>query len=253
MGFAKRLGSTWYMVIHPDSSKAADHGQTSQLNFTLHSGSDDSEVARILTGQVVRRERPRQAGAPRSNVGGVHNGQRMAGLQVVEHDQTLDGGRLARKLRVHLDSVGRYSWDRAGEKDHSGRGLWSEAASEATDKPDTQVYVTNTGKKYHTAICRYLSKSMIPISLSEARARYEPCSVCSPPISDRSGTASTAPSATAAPRAPPETAVTVYVTRTGSKYHRAGCRYLSKSSTPMKLPDASRRYGACSVCKPPRQ
>lgn len=47
---------------------------------------------------------------------------------------------------------------------------------------DTIVYVTKTGDKYHIAGCRYLSKSMIPMSLSEASLRYSPCSVCKPPI-----------------------------------------------------------------------
>jgi len=45
---------------------------------------------------------------------------------------------------------------------------------------------------------------------------------------------------------------TVYITRTGSKYHRPGCRYLSKSKIPMTLNDAKQHYGPCSVCKPPR-
>ncbi len=43
------------------------------------------------------------------------------------------------------------------------------------------VYITRTGSKYHRSGCRYLSKSMIPISLSEAKANYGPCSVCNPP------------------------------------------------------------------------
>ena len=42
---------------------------------------------------------------------------------------------------------------------------------------------------------------------------------------------------------------TVYVTDTGSKYHRAGCRYLKKSQIPMSLSEAKRQgYTACSVC-----
>jgi hypothetical protein len=44
---------------------------------------------------------------------------------------------------------------------------------------------------------------------------------------------------------------TVYATKTGSKYHAAGCRSLSKSKIPMKLSDAAQKYGACSICKPP--
>lgn len=45
---------------------------------------------------------------------------------------------------------------------------------------------------------------------------------------------------------------TVYITRTGSKYHRAGCRYLSRSQLPVDLGDAKRYYLPCSVCNPPR-
>jgi len=44
------------------------------------------------------------------------------------------------------------------------------------------VYITKTGKKYHTASCRYLSKSKITISLKDAKSNgYTPCSVCKPP------------------------------------------------------------------------
>lgn len=51
---------------------------------------------------------------------------------------------------------------------------------------------------------------------------------------------------------PPDSAdVTVYVTRTGSKYHQSGCSYLSKSQIPMKLSEAKARYGPCSRCRPP--
>jgi hypothetical protein len=46
---------------------------------------------------------------------------------------------------------------------------------------------------------------------------------------------------------------TVYVTRTGKKYHRDGCRYLRSSRIPVSLKDAKDRgYTPCSVCKPPR-
>ena len=47
--------------------------------------------------------------------------------------------------------------------------------------------------------------------------------------------------------------IVVYVTRTGEKYHRGGCRYLSKSQIPMTLQDAKASgYTPCSVCNPPR-
>lgn len=45
--------------------------------------------------------------------------------------------------------------------------------------------------------------------------------------------------------------VTVYITNTGAKYHRGGCRYLrqSKISIPKKEAIAS-GYDPCSVCRP---
>lgn len=42
---------------------------------------------------------------------------------------------------------------------------------------------------------------------------------------------------------------TVYITRTGSKYHRSGCRYL-KSKIPISLEKAKQSYEPCSVCRP---
>ena len=45
--------------------------------------------------------------------------------------------------------------------------------------------------------------------------------------------------------------ITVYVTKTGAKYHRENCRYLSKSKIPMSLKDAAKKYEPCKVCKPP--
>jgi len=59
-----------------------------------------------------------------------------------------------------------------------------ETAKEAPAKTQEQsvtVYATRTGKKYHADGCRYLSQSKIPMDLSEARRKYDPCSVCKPP------------------------------------------------------------------------
>jgi micrococcal nuclease len=44
----------------------------------------------------------------------------------------------------------------------------------------------------------------------------------------------------------------VYVTKSGKKYHRQGCQYLSKSAIPLPLKEAIRKgYEPCSRCKPP--
>ena len=49
-------------------------------------------------------------------------------------------------------------------------------------------------------------------------------------------------------------AQTVYVTKTGSKYHKDGCKYLSQSKISIDLSAAiAKGYGPCSVCKPPTQ
>jgi hypothetical protein len=61
------------------------------------------------------------------------------------------------------------------------------------------------------------------------------------------------PLLTPQPSASPSDAasITVYVTKSGTKYHRAGCRYLRNSSIPMTLEDAAKAHSPCSVCKPP--
>ena len=128
----------------------------------------------------------------------------------------------------------------------------SEITSEENDNTSSDikeitVYITETGEKYHKDGCKYLSKSKIPISLSEAVSEgYGACSVCKPPVLEA------APTVTEKKVQVEEEEITVYVTKTGSKYHRAGCRYLSKSSVPISLSDAKSMYSPCSVCDPPR-
>jgi hypothetical protein len=66
------------------------------------------------------------------------------------------------------------------------------------------------------------------------------------------GTADLAQQPVPAPQTQPKEQ-TVYVTRTGKKYHRDGCHYLSQSKIPMPLKDAKAKgYTACSVCRPAR-
>jgi len=44
----------------------------------------------------------------------------------------------------------------------------------------------------------------------------------------------------------------VYITESGTKYHRDGCRFLSKSKIAISLEEAKAQgYEPCSVCKPP--
>jgi hypothetical protein len=61
--------------------------------------------------------------------------------------------------------------------EHKEKGLFEQDA----DEEAVTVYVTRTGKKYHSSGCRYLRKSKIPVTLKEAKRQYEPCKVCRPP------------------------------------------------------------------------
>jgi micrococcal nuclease len=56
------------------------------------------------------------------------------------------------------------------------------SATASRSNGQVTVYVTKTGEKYHKDGCRSLSRSQIAMTLKEASARYEPCSVCRPPV-----------------------------------------------------------------------
>ena len=46
--------------------------------------------------------------------------------------------------------------------------------------------------------------------------------------------------------------ITVYITKTGEKYHRDGCSSLRRSRFAVSLKEAvARGYGACKNCNPP--
>lgn len=45
-------------------------------------------------------------------------------------------------------------------------------------------------------------------------------------------------------------APTVYITETGTKYHRAGCRYLQNSCIPISRSALNQKYTPCGVCRP---
>jgi hypothetical protein len=49
----------------------------------------------------------------------------------------------------------------------------------------------------------------------------------------------------------PPSETTVFVTPSGTRYHRAQCRYLSDAATSVALPEAAARHRPCSICNPP--
>jgi hypothetical protein len=144
----------------------------------------------------------------------------------------------------------------------------------------TTVYVVLSGSGatalYHRADCPWLKLGTpTAYAVEEAKKRYfQPHCLCltghdgTPPCTATSAAASVPESRAPAPEphaavvsavAAARTSTTttadvnevVYVTKTGTKYHTAGCRFLSKSSRPIALKDAVRSYSPCSVCQPP--
>jgi micrococcal nuclease len=64
-------------------------------------------------------------------------------------------------------------------------GLWAPEAGIAAHGPaGATVYVTRTGKKYHRDGCRSLAKGAMEMPLDRAAARYAPCALCHPPVSE---------------------------------------------------------------------
>jgi competence protein ComEC len=60
-----------------------------------------------------------------------------------------------------------------------------------------------------------------------------------------------APKSSNAITTPVDKSDAVFVTESGKKYHRAGCRYLDQSSRQMSKNDAIKAgYGPCDICKP---
>jgi len=111
-------------------------------------------------------------------------------------------------------------------------------------QPNTKVFVTRSGAKYHRDDCRFVSKSKIPATLARVMGRYGPCSVCAPPVLK----------AAIQPINPPKgvPAQQVFVTRSGKKYHTANCSYLKKSKIGIALASARRSHSPCSRCSPPK-
>jgi len=141
----------------------------------------------------------------------------------------------------------------------SGQGSRRTERPVTVPGPNTIVYITRGGSKYHADGCRYLSRSRIPIAMKDAVKPYDPCTVCGGGFYDNfSAPGSSSPSSartsgqgsrrTEKPIPAPAVGTIVYVTRTGSKYHADGCRYLNRSRIPMAKKDAVKVYDACSVC-----
>lgn len=88
----------------------------------------------------------------------------------------------------------------------------------------------------------------------EPEEEPEPAETAEPSATPVPSQAAVAPSVkTEEPEPATPVSVTVYVTKTGEKYHKSGCQYLRKSKIAIDLDDAiTEGYTACSKCGPPR-
>ncbi|MGB7062814.1 MAG: thermonuclease family protein, partial [Candidatus Zixiibacteriota bacterium] len=135
------------------------------------------------------------------------------------------------------------------EAREAGRGLWAEDSSTGAVEEEVSFVGSKKSDKFHNPGCTWAKKIkpqnlVFFSSVEEAvEAGYIPCKVCKPaPL-------------IAAPKkeVTEESSPTVYITRTGSKYHKITCGYLRKSCIPISLNDAKARgHGPCSRCRPQR-
>jgi len=71
-----------------------------------------------------------------------------------------------------------YCWQ---HQDQEQAFIQPDKPNTTSDSQDIIVYITKTGDRYHRDGCSSLSKSKIPISLKDAKARgFQPCSRCKP-------------------------------------------------------------------------
>ena len=70
--------------------------------------------------------------------------------------------------------------------------------------------------------------------------------------SDEGGSASVSMQTSESTESQQSEDMTVYVTRTGKKYHLDGCSSLRRSKIPISLAEAKQQYAPCSRCNPPR-
>lgn len=72
-------------------------------------------------------------------------------------------------------------WGLVPEREKQTIGSQRSITEDYEDKLEIFVFVTLTGKNYHTEDCKYLLSSKVQMSLEDAKLNYSPCKDCSPP------------------------------------------------------------------------
>jgi len=137
------------------------------------------------------------------------------------------------------------------------------ADSVASTDPPGSVYSYEGGSHYHKKNCRQVADrfDLAASTATEAwDSWFEPCQICKPEgyeafvagqKQQQRQQQQWQQQQTFQQPARQITVGTVYVTKTGSKYHGDGCQYVRSSKIPMGLEAAQGQgYTACSRCKP---
>lgn len=101
---------------------------------------------------------------------------------------------------------------------------------------------------YGHAYTRFPFRHMEQFRQFEREARTNRRGLWGTAVGGSADSSSGSPSADSSRDAPTGVPDTVYVTRTGRKYHLDGCRFLSRSRIPMPRDEAMKRYELCGVC-----
>jgi hypothetical protein len=109
--------------------------------------------------------------------------------------------------------------------------------------PQTNTEVSNETKTVTTPVVPEIKKETATVDTNEK--------IITPPTTPAVNTTPPKVESNKVPVVSDEKTYTVYITKTGEKYHRSGCKYLKKSSIAINSGDAiSQGYGPCSVCNP---
>ena len=140
-------------------------------NTTVHISVDiDQDATNLLSQQKAAEEERQKAEEERK--------KQEAEEKAAEEKAKQEAEEKARQ-QAQAEAEKKAAAEEAAQQQKAEEEAESAASSEA--KKEKVVYITNSGSKYHAAGCRYLRKSKIEISLSDAQAQgYEPCSVCNP-------------------------------------------------------------------------
>ena len=217
-----------------------------------------AQARKVLADRLLQKEvRVRLHGKDQQNraLGDVHLGSRWINQEMVGEgwawcDRQGGGQALAQaEARARSQKLGLWQdphpvapWDHRLKTTADSAPADQDADS---DDQNATVYVTKTGKRYHRADCRHLSKSSIPMPLSRAKDRYSPCDVCKPGVAGSPAPSSPSPVSRPSVSEPQARTDSHWLTTSSGVRHNSRCRYYQNSKGRPCGPQEGR---ACKTC-----